>query len=57
MKDSGIEWLAEIPAHWEVSRVKFVSSIFVPQRNKPELNTDIGLPWITMDDIALPNDL
>lgn len=55
MKDSGVEWLGEIPAHWEVSRVKFVSSIFVPQRNKPELNTDIGLPWITMDDITLPS--
>lgn len=25
MKDSGIEWLGEIPAHWEVSRVRFVT--------------------------------
>jgi len=23
MKDSGIEWLGEIPAHWEVKRLKF----------------------------------
>lgn len=23
MKDSGIEWLGEIPAHWQVSRLKF----------------------------------
>ena len=22
MKDSGIEWLGEIPAHWEVKRLK-----------------------------------
>lgn len=23
-KDSGVEWLGEIPAHWEVKRLKFV---------------------------------
>jgi type I restriction enzyme S subunit len=28
MKDSGIEWLGEVPAHWEVARVKhFVQSL------------------------------
>jgi type I restriction enzyme S subunit len=50
-KDSGVEWLGEIPEHWKVSRAKFVSEIFVPQRNKPELNLDDGLPWLTMDDM------
>jgi len=25
MKDSGVEWLGEIPAHWEVKRLRFVS--------------------------------
>src|SRR5207249_695556 len=24
MKDSGVEWLGEIPAHWEVMRLKFL---------------------------------
>jgi hypothetical protein len=24
-KDSGVEWLGEIPAHWEVKRLRFVS--------------------------------
>ena len=23
-KDSGVEWLGEIPAHWEVKRLKFL---------------------------------
>ncbi|MEA1952852.1 MAG: restriction endonuclease subunit S [Campylobacterota bacterium] len=27
MKDSGVEWLGEIPEHWEVSRVKFHANI------------------------------
>lgn len=26
MKDSGIEWLGEIPEHWEVSRISFLTS-------------------------------
>ena len=24
MKDSGVEWLGEIPTHWEVKRLKFL---------------------------------
>ncbi|MDM8525722.1 restriction endonuclease subunit S [Desulfococcaceae bacterium HSG8] len=26
MKDSGIEWLGEIPAHWEVKKLKYLTS-------------------------------
>ncbi len=25
MKDSGVEWLGEIPAHWEVKKLKFIA--------------------------------
>lgn len=25
MKDSGVEWLGEVPAHWEVKRLKYVA--------------------------------
>lgn len=25
MKDSGIEWLGEVPAHWEVKKLKFIA--------------------------------
>jgi type I restriction enzyme, S subunit len=27
MKDSGVEWLGQIPAHWEVTKIKAVSSL------------------------------
>ena len=27
MKDSGVEWLGEVPAHWELSPLKFVASV------------------------------
>ncbi len=26
LKDSGIEWLGEIPAHWEIKKLKFIKS-------------------------------
>jgi len=51
MKDSGVEWLGEVPSHWVVSRAKLVSDIFVPQRNKPELNDSEGIAWVTMEDM------
>ena len=27
MKDSGIEWIGEVPAHWEVKKLKFVARV------------------------------
>ncbi|VVM76435.1 hypothetical protein PS673_02047 [Pseudomonas fluorescens] len=51
MRDSGVKWLGDIPDSWEVIRAKFISSIFVPQRNKPELNIDAGTSWVTMEDM------
>ena len=27
VKDSGVEWLGEVPEHWEVSRLKFVATV------------------------------
>ena len=52
MKDSGVEWLGEVPEHWDVTRGKMVSDIFIPQRNKPELNESAdGYFWVTMEDM------
>ena len=54
MRDSGVEWLGDVPAHWEITRAKFVSEIFIPQRNKPELNELTGVAWATMEDMKKP---
>ncbi len=51
LRPSGIDWLGDVPAHWKVKRAKHVSNIFVPQRNKPDLNEDNGVAWATMDDM------
>lgn len=28
MKDSGVEWLGQVPEHWDVNRIKFVTQVF-----------------------------
>lgn len=28
MKDSGVEWLGEVPAHWEVIKIKYLTEVF-----------------------------
>lgn len=48
MKDSGIEWLGHIPGHWEVRRLKYLTSIndeALPESTDPDFEisyADIG---------------
>jgi type I restriction enzyme S subunit len=49
MKDSGIEWLGEIPAHWGILRVKFFASVgngSTPSRDNPEYWLNGYYPWL-----------
>ena len=36
-KDSGVEWLGEIPAHWEVQRLKHLASVQLEQCGKKSI--------------------
>lgn len=40
MKDSGIEWLGEVPAHWEVKKLKHVAQIIDCKNRTPEYFDD-----------------
>lgn len=41
MKDSGIPWIGQIPAHWEAKRLKFVVGAIVDCKNRtPEYHDD-----------------
>lgn len=40
MKDSGVEWLGEIPEHWEVMRLKFVGEAIIGLTYSPNDVTD-----------------
>jgi type I restriction enzyme S subunit len=45
MKDSGVEWIGEIPEHWEVKRLKYVLNINNGSDYK-HIQTDEGFPVI-----------
>lgn len=54
MKDSGIEWLGNIPAHWEVKRTKFAARLrsgHTPSRQHPEYWQDCTIPWFGLADV------
>ena len=54
MKDSGVEWLGEIPAHWEVKRVKRLFRVFngsTPKSSEPNY-WDGDITWVTPDDLG-----
>ena len=50
MKDSGVEWLGEIPMGWEVRRIKFISEIRYGVSEPPEYKNE-GIKFIRATDI------
>jgi type I restriction enzyme S subunit len=54
MKDSGVEWLDEIPVHWEVNRAKFVARLrsgHTPSRQHPDYWQHCTIPWFGLVDV------
>lgn len=49
MKDSGIEWIGEIPAEWEVLNLVAHTSMLTPMRDRPE-NLGGSIPWVRIED-------
>ncbi len=50
-KDSGVEWLGQIPAHWEVRSLKRTASIRYGLGEPPQLLTD-GLPFVRATNVT-----
>ena len=48
-KDSGIEWIGEIPAEWDVLNLVAHTSMLTPMRDRPE-NLDGPIPWVRIED-------
>jgi type I restriction enzyme S subunit len=49
MKDSGVEWLGEVPEHWAISPIKYLARVgngSTPNRDNSEYWTDDGFPWL-----------
>lgn len=48
MKDSGVEWIGEIPVEWEISRIKYVS-IFEPSCDFRKLTPETIITYSPME--------
>jgi type I restriction enzyme S subunit len=45
MKDSGIDWIGQIPAHWDVRRFKFLCKITTGERNTEDKQEEGMYPF------------
>ncbi|RLA30892.1 MAG: restriction endonuclease subunit S [Gammaproteobacteria bacterium] len=66
MRASGVEWLGEVPTHWEVSRLKHISRVIDCRNKTPEYfddgeyfvirTTNVKEQELLLDDSALRTD-
>jgi type I restriction enzyme, S subunit len=53
MKDSGVQWIGDIPEHWEIKRLRFLVVMHggsTPNKANPEF-WDGDIPWISAKDL------
>lgn len=53
MKDSGVDWLGEVPAYWDVARVKHIAKLesgHTPNKAKSEYWENCDIPWVSLND-------
>ena len=56
LKDSGIEWIGEIPEHWEVSKTLF--SLSIPITDGPHTTPELfetGIPFVSAEAVSFGN--
>ncbi|MGV0910850.1 restriction endonuclease subunit S [Martelella sp. FOR1707] len=50
MKPSGIDWLGDIPAHWQIKRLSFVANVIDCKHRTPEY-VDDGIPLVSTTEV------
>ena len=53
-KDSGGEWLGEVPEHWQVIPIRWAARLesgHTPSRSHPEYWENCTVPWFTLADV------
>lgn len=55
MKPSGIQWLGDVPEHWDVSKIKYecqYESGHTPSKSNPSfwIEEDCHIPWVSLND-------
>lgn len=56
MRDSGVEWLGEVPAHWEVVPLKYLCDFSgggTPSKDNLSYWTGGDIPWVSPKDMKL----
>jgi len=61
MRDSGVEWLGEVPEHWEVSKFGYISQVVRGGSPRPAgdptlFNGDYS-PWVTVAEITKDDEI
>lgn len=49
MKDSGIEWIGEVPDYWDILKLQAHTRMLTPMRDRPE-KLDGNIPWVRIED-------
>lgn len=55
LRQQGPAWLADVPAHWSIKRLKFIARMdsgHTPDRKVPEYWIDCNIPWVTLNDVG-----
>ena len=52
MKDSGVEWIGQIPEHWEVIKLKLLTNKIVDGAHFTPTYVDQGVPFLRVTDLT-----
>ena len=59
MKPSGVEWLGDVPEHWEVTKMKWVAEMqsgHTPDKKVPAYWENGDIPWVSLNDTGYLKD-
>ena len=56
MKDSGVEWIGEIPEHWEINKLKILLNNLTDGAHSSVEILDDGYPYVTVTDLNETNE-
>jgi hypothetical protein len=51
-KDSGVEWLGEIPAHWERRRLRYVTQLNPSKSEARSLDPQLPVSFVPMESVG-----
>ena len=53
-KDSGVEWLDELPNDWAITKLKWISKRYsggTPDKTRPEFWENGTIPWLSSGEV------